>query len=82
MPQTLKEATPRRRRRPDQTSRRDFDGRRSAARVAFQIWQPELFRQLALASQRIRRGDQSSIGRSAASLNRNKDSRPIETGLP
>jgi hypothetical protein len=39
-------------------------------------------RQVALAYQRIMRGDKSSIGRSAASLNRNKDSGPIETGRP
>jgi len=57
-----------------QTPRRDFDCRHSAARVAFQIWQPELpLRQVALAYQRIMRGDKSSIGRSAASLNRNKE---------
>ena len=72
MPQTFKEAAPRRRGRPH-----------SAARVAFQIWQPELpLRQVALAYQGIMRGDKSSIGRSAASLNRNKDARPIETGRP
>jgi len=82
MPQTAKEAAPRRRRR--QTRLRGVismvDVRLRAS--PFRFVNPSFPRQVALASQRIMRGDQSSIGRSAASLNRNKDSRPIETGRP
>lgn len=48
----------------------------------FRFGNPSFPRQVALAYQRIMRGDKSSIARSAASLNRNKDSRPIETGRP